>query len=222
MPVAASDASQQLAQATSLDFVSSVFDVISDETRRRLLEALRDAGREGAEPGVTDLSQQLGISRSTVARQLRTLVVEGFASYREDGPRRRYQLVPDRLHEVAEWAAGFDTSPGPAADDAREGSAAVDPSSPPTGPADEPIRSAPGLRPAGDPPVADVHVDHVGVKDSTPAADRLGVPAQLPLTTDMGRRVGRLAGAVVGPGMRVLHRAGVELGELFDRVRKGR
>ena len=78
------------------------FDVVSDPTRRRLLDELRVSER-----CVGDLVERLELSQPTVSKHLRVLREAGLAAVRVDAQRRIYRLVPEGLREVDEWLAPY-------------------------------------------------------------------------------------------------------------------
>jgi DNA-binding transcriptional ArsR family regulator len=63
------------------------FDVLGDAVRRRILELL--AEREHSSGEVVDvISEECGITQSTVSQQLKILRESGFATVRAEGTRR--------------------------------------------------------------------------------------------------------------------------------------
>ncbi|GAA3938579.1 ArsR/SmtB family transcription factor [Pseudoclavibacter caeni] len=84
--------------------MSSVFEALSDRTRRRILEALRDAH---GEVSVSALVDALGVSQPTVSKHLRVLREHGLVEVREEGQRRLYRVSAERLRPVRDWAASF-------------------------------------------------------------------------------------------------------------------
>ena len=78
------------------------FELLSDPTRRRLLDELRKG-----ESSVGDLVKRLKMSQPAVSKQLRVLREAGLASVRADAQRRIYRLVPEGLKEVDEWLAPY-------------------------------------------------------------------------------------------------------------------
>lgn len=79
-----------------------VFSVLSDPTRRRILDALREG-----ENSVGDLVQALEVSQPTVSKHLKVLREAGVLRMRADGQRRIYAVEPGALHSAANWLAGF-------------------------------------------------------------------------------------------------------------------
>ena len=76
------------------------FELLSDRTRRRLLEELRTGERS-----VGELVERLGMSQPAVSKQLRVLREAGLASARIDAQRRIYSLRPEGLNEIDEWGS---------------------------------------------------------------------------------------------------------------------
>ncbi len=82
------------------------FDVLSDPTRRRILELLAGGERPSGEISAT-LGEELGISQPAVSQHLRVLRESGFATVRPEGARRLYAVNPEPFREVEEWLAEF-------------------------------------------------------------------------------------------------------------------
>ena len=82
--------------------MAGAFELLSDPTRRRLLEELR-----GRDRSVGELVGRLGMSQPAVSKQLRVLREAGLASARVDGQRRIYSLCPEGLREVDDWLAPY-------------------------------------------------------------------------------------------------------------------
>ncbi|GER22461.1 hypothetical protein NCCP1664_09580 [Zafaria cholistanensis] len=79
-----------------------VFTVISDGTRRQLLDALREGDRS-----VGELVEALGVSQPTVSKHLKVLREAGLATMRAEGQRRYYSVSPEPLNHAARWLAAF-------------------------------------------------------------------------------------------------------------------
>src|SRR5262245_60143454 len=75
-----------------------VFQTLSDPTRRRIVEALREGERQ-----VGDVVERAGVHQSGVSRHLRILYESGFVSVRADGQRRLYALKPEPFRELDDW-----------------------------------------------------------------------------------------------------------------------
>lgn len=76
----------------------TVFDVVAEPHRRRILELLR----EGEQPAGA-LVDALDLTQPTVSRHLRTLREAGLVTVRPDAQRRWYRLRPEGLRELDEW-----------------------------------------------------------------------------------------------------------------------
>lgn len=84
----------------------TVFEVLAEPNRRKVLQLLREGGEQpaGAFVEVLDLAQP------TVSQHLRTLREAGLVSVRAEAQRRLYQLRPEGLQELEEWLAPFRAS----------------------------------------------------------------------------------------------------------------
>lgn len=80
----------------------TVFEVLAEPHRRRILELLRD----GEQPAGT-LVDQLELAQPTVSQHLRILREAGLVAVRPDAQRRLYRLRPERLEEVHQWLTPF-------------------------------------------------------------------------------------------------------------------
>ena len=81
---------------------ADLFETLSDPTRRRIVNALRDGERQ-----VNDIVSDAGVHQSGVSRHLRILHEAGFVSVRPDGQRRFYALRPEPFHELELWLARY-------------------------------------------------------------------------------------------------------------------
>ena len=169
-----------------------VFTVISDGTRRQLLDALRDGDRS-----VGELVEALGVSQPTVSKHLKVLREAGLATMRAEGQRRYYSVSPEPLDHAARWLAAFSgggTTPVAAA---AEAAPAVVP--------------AAATAPAAVPDTASVLAPAIA---STPAAAAPGVPVAGPVAPaqatqaaqQLGRTVGRTVEQVTGRAADLLER----------------
>ena len=75
-----------------------VLDVIAEPTRRRILDAVRDA-----ECSVSDLVEHVGMHQPGVSRHLKVLRDAGLVEVRRDAQRRMYRLRADPLIELDAW-----------------------------------------------------------------------------------------------------------------------
>jgi DNA-binding transcriptional ArsR family regulator len=82
------------------------FDVLGDPVRRRILELLAD-GEHTSGAIVAVIQREFGISQAGVSQHLRVLRESGFATVRNDGPRRVYSVEPGPLQEVDSWLDRF-------------------------------------------------------------------------------------------------------------------
>ena len=81
---------------------SSVFELLADPTRRRLLdELLKGECSAGA------LVQRLKMKQPAVSRHLRVLRDSGLALVRIDAQRRMYRLNAERLKEIDVWLSPY-------------------------------------------------------------------------------------------------------------------
>lgn len=80
-----------------------VFQVLSDRSRRRLLEALRDGERS-----VTDLVDRTEMSQPAVSKQLRLLKDSGLVSLRKDGRQHLYSIRGEPLRKASEWLSFYE------------------------------------------------------------------------------------------------------------------
>lgn len=80
----------------------TMFEVLAEPTRRRILDLLR-----ADELPVGDLVRRLGMSQPSVSKHLRVLREVGVVSVRVDAQRRRYRLRPNPLAEVDEWLTPY-------------------------------------------------------------------------------------------------------------------
>lgn len=75
-----------------------VLEAITDPTRRRILEAIRDGERS-----VSDLVELVGMHQPGVSRHLKVLRDAGLVNVRREAQRRLYRLRPEPLREVDDW-----------------------------------------------------------------------------------------------------------------------
>ena len=78
--------------------MADMFQILGDDTRRRLVEALRTGERS-----VNELVEVMDIGQPGVSRQLAILEEARFVRMRPDGRRRLYALRPERFRELDEW-----------------------------------------------------------------------------------------------------------------------
>jgi DNA-binding transcriptional ArsR family regulator len=94
-----------LADTYPIRYVSAVdvvLHALADESRRTVLEILRDHPATAGE-----LAEAIPIARPGVSRHLRVLREAGLVDVRQDAQRRIYSLRPEALIEVDEWLTGY-------------------------------------------------------------------------------------------------------------------
>ena len=77
-------------------------EALGDPTRRSIFERLRRGARS-----VTELADELPVSRPAVSQHLRVLKEAGLVRERRDGTRRLYRIDPDGLGEVRYYFDDF-------------------------------------------------------------------------------------------------------------------
>ena len=82
--------------------MDAVLHALADESRRTVLQILRDHPAQAGE-----LAAALPIARPGVSRHLRVLREAGLVDVRQDAQRRIYSLRPEALIEVDEWLADY-------------------------------------------------------------------------------------------------------------------
>jgi len=80
----------------------SLFDVLTDDSRRQILDLLRERERS-----VGELVERLGQSQPNVSKHLRVLREAGLVKVRVDAQRRWYGLDPKPLVELDLWLAPY-------------------------------------------------------------------------------------------------------------------
>jgi DNA-binding transcriptional ArsR family regulator len=80
----------------------SVFSVLAEPNRRRILDLLRVAERP-----VGELAEGLDLSQPAVSKHLRVLREAGLVDVRVDAQRRLYRVQPESLRAVEEWLAPY-------------------------------------------------------------------------------------------------------------------
>ena len=78
--------------------MDTVFELIGDPQRRRILDQLK-----GGERTAGDLGEALAISQPGVSKHLRLLREAGLVEVRPDAQRRWYRLNPGPLREIDAW-----------------------------------------------------------------------------------------------------------------------
>jgi DNA-binding transcriptional ArsR family regulator len=91
--------------------MADIFDVVSDATRRDLLQALLERyvapGSDSGEASVGELVTMLGLSQPTVSKHLRVLRDIGLVTVREEGQHRYYKLDAAPLEDIEDWLIPF-------------------------------------------------------------------------------------------------------------------
>jgi DNA-binding transcriptional ArsR family regulator len=80
----------------------SVYEILAEPNRRRILALLGERERSAGEIG-----HALAISQPGVSKHLRILREAGLVTVRSEAQRRVYRLRPEPLGEVAEWLEPF-------------------------------------------------------------------------------------------------------------------
>jgi DNA-binding transcriptional ArsR family regulator len=80
----------------------AVLDALGDRTRRAILERLR----AGPQP-VVELARRLPVGRPAVSQHLKVLKDAGLVTDQAVGTRRVYQLNPQGLQELQDYARSF-------------------------------------------------------------------------------------------------------------------
>jgi DNA-binding transcriptional ArsR family regulator len=76
----------------------TIYEVLAEPTRRRILDLLREQPRL-----VGELAELLKISQPGISKQLRVLREAGLVRVRQDAQRHWYELTPEPLNEVDTW-----------------------------------------------------------------------------------------------------------------------
>jgi DNA-binding transcriptional ArsR family regulator len=84
-------------------FVTDVFRLLAEPSRRHLLEALRDGERS-----VGDLVEHTHMSQPSVSKQLRILRDSGVVSLRAAGRHHLYSIRGRSLREASEWLSYYE------------------------------------------------------------------------------------------------------------------
>lgn len=78
------------------------FSVLSEPTRRRILDLLRERPRL-----VGELTEELGLTQPGTSKHLRVLRQAGLVRVRRDAQRRWYELDPEPLKEIDQWLTPY-------------------------------------------------------------------------------------------------------------------
>ena len=82
--------------------MADVIEVISEPTRRRILDLLREDERP-----VGELVGALALSQPGVSKHLKVLRDAGLVEVRHDAQRRYYRVRAEALAEIDEWLAPY-------------------------------------------------------------------------------------------------------------------
>jgi len=82
--------------------MDAVLQALADQSRRTVLEILRDHPASAGE-----LADALPIARPGVSRHLRVLREAGLVDVRQEAQRRIYSVRPDPLVDVDEWLGNY-------------------------------------------------------------------------------------------------------------------
>lgn len=91
--------------------MATVFEVLADPARRRMLEALRSGER-----CVGDLAAEIGIGQPSASKHLKVLLEAGLVRVRPEAQRRWYGLRVEPLLELDAWLAPYRALWDPALD----------------------------------------------------------------------------------------------------------
>src|SRR5690242_857125 len=86
----------------TLNRMDAVLHALADESRRTVLEILRDHPASAGE-----LAEALPIARPGVSRHLRVLREAGLVDVRQDAQRRIYSLRPEALRDLDAWLGRY-------------------------------------------------------------------------------------------------------------------
>ena len=82
--------------------MTATFEVLAEESRRRILDLLVEEERP-----VGELVGALSLSQPAVSKHLKVLRDAGLVESRTDAQRRIYRVRPEPLREVDEWLAPY-------------------------------------------------------------------------------------------------------------------
>src|ERR1700694_5236216 len=82
--------------------MATIYEVLADPTRRRILDLLRERPHL-----VGELVDQLKTSQPLMSKHLRVLRQAGLVAVRQDAQRRWYELRPEPLAEVDAWLTTY-------------------------------------------------------------------------------------------------------------------
>src|SRR3954464_14409187 len=82
--------------------MATMFEVLAEPQRRRILDLLRERERS-----VGEMVGVLALSQPGVSKHLRALKEAGLVEVRQDAQRRVYRLRPEPLAEIDAWLAPY-------------------------------------------------------------------------------------------------------------------
>ncbi len=82
--------------------MTATFEVLAEESRRRILDLLMEDERP-----VGELVEALSLSQPAVSKHLKVLRDAGLVESRADAQRRIYRVSPEPLREIDEWLAPY-------------------------------------------------------------------------------------------------------------------
>jgi DNA-binding transcriptional ArsR family regulator len=82
--------------------MTTAYDALTEPTRRRILDLLRERPRS-----VGELVDLLAISQPLASKHLRVLREAGLVHVRQDAQRRWYELRPEPLAEIDAWLGQY-------------------------------------------------------------------------------------------------------------------
>jgi DNA-binding transcriptional ArsR family regulator len=80
------------------DNLNDVFSVLSDPTRRSMIEQLSKGERS-----VQELAKPFDMSLPAISKHLKVLENAGLVTQRKEGRYRYYSIKPDSMDDVCEW-----------------------------------------------------------------------------------------------------------------------
>lgn len=84
---------------TTKTLISNLFKILSDPTRLSILDALK-----GKELTVTELTDELAMSQSSISHQLKTLRESNLVKFRRNGKEVIYSLSDNHVNSILDQA----------------------------------------------------------------------------------------------------------------------
>ena len=85
-----------------METYEAVLDALGDSTRRHILRTLHRGPRS-----VTDIAQELPVSRPAVSQHLKVLRSGGLVAFETVGTRNLYRVDPTGMHALRAWMDEF-------------------------------------------------------------------------------------------------------------------